>query len=355
MTSDDDYECDIIKPHDPHPVHGVGDLQPHHYAWILSGACAFVSVAISLRLIFQHLRHYHQPALQRHIVRILFMVPVYSIVSWLSFRFYQQSVYLDTVRDCYEALVIWEFYALLVEYLGGENEAPLVFDKKQRQPLPVPLCCCHVNPRRNHVLPKCKVGILQYVWIRPLMTIAAVVMQLMHMYCSGNLNPRWGYFHTSLINLLSASIAVYFLLLFYILAREELAPFNPVIKFVSIKFVIFFSFWQSLVVGFMIQSKVIRDTAYWSSDNIGTGIQNFLICLEMVVAAIMHLRAFHYGEFTTTGDQMETKTWRSLMDIWDFSDVWKHSVRSLTIPDDDEFEPPHIVMLESASLLPGRR
>ena len=52
-----------------------------------------------------HLRFYSSPKEQRHIVRILFIVPIYAFDSWLSLLFFtndQYYVYFDTVRDCYE-------------------------------------------------------------------------------------------------------------------------------------------------------------------------------------------------------------------------------------------------------------
>lgn len=52
-----------------------------------------------------HLRFYSSPREQRHIVRILFIVPIYALDSWLSLLFFtndQYYVYFDTVRDCYE-------------------------------------------------------------------------------------------------------------------------------------------------------------------------------------------------------------------------------------------------------------
>lgn len=52
-----------------------------------------------------HLRFYSSPREQRHIVRILFIVPIYAFDSWLSLLFFtndQYYVYFDTIRDCYE-------------------------------------------------------------------------------------------------------------------------------------------------------------------------------------------------------------------------------------------------------------
>jgi len=36
---------------------------------------------------------------------------------------------------------------------------------------------------------------------------------------------------------------MYFLVLFYIVTKEELAPLRPVGKFLAVKAVVFFSFW----------------------------------------------------------------------------------------------------------------
>jgi len=61
------------------------------------------------------------PDCQKYVVRILWMVPLYSIQSWLSLRYHQFALYIDTLRDLYEAFVIQSFLYYLVEILGGED------------------------------------------------------------------------------------------------------------------------------------------------------------------------------------------------------------------------------------------
>ncbi len=63
--------------------------------------------------IYMHLRYYSSPKEQRHIVRILFIVPIYAFDSWLSLLFFtndQYYVYFDTVRDCYEGRPSFQQY-----------------------------------------------------------------------------------------------------------------------------------------------------------------------------------------------------------------------------------------------------
>jgi hypothetical protein len=49
--------------------------------------------------IIQHLRHYSEPTFQRYIVRIIFMVPVYSLCSFPSLLAEDAAIYITTVRD----------------------------------------------------------------------------------------------------------------------------------------------------------------------------------------------------------------------------------------------------------------
>ncbi|KAK0150274.1 Transmembrane protein 184B [Merluccius polli] len=93
-------------------------------AQAISGFFVWTALILTCHQIYMHLRFYRAPNEQRHIVRILFIVPIYAFDSWLSLLFFtndQYYVYFDTIRDCYEAFVIYNFLSLCYEYLGGES------------------------------------------------------------------------------------------------------------------------------------------------------------------------------------------------------------------------------------------
>ena len=56
--------------------------------------------------IILHLKNYYMPQVQKFVVRILWMVPLYSVQSWMSLRFHESSLYIETLRDMYEAYVL---------------------------------------------------------------------------------------------------------------------------------------------------------------------------------------------------------------------------------------------------------
>ena len=48
---------------------------------IIAGVFATVAIALSLFEVYNHLLYYNKPYLQKYIVRILWMVPIYSLNS----------------------------------------------------------------------------------------------------------------------------------------------------------------------------------------------------------------------------------------------------------------------------------
>ena len=179
----------------------------HQWLWLVSGLAASLAVAVTLRTIYLHLRSFTNLVQQTHIVRIMIMVPVYAVDSWLSYRFFRYSVYFDLVRDAYEALVVYEFYALLVSYIGGHERAFQVFYGRLLK-LPAPLCCVTVTIRRD-LLKFCKLGCLQYAVLRPVVTVIAIVAHTKQTLCPGNFSPKFSYVYIAAINFVSVTIAMY--------------------------------------------------------------------------------------------------------------------------------------------------
>merc|ERR1719272_303091 len=68
--------------------------------WFAGGLFVLVTIPLSVWDVAMHLRHYENPKLQRYIIRIIWMVPIYSIDAWFGLKFPDAAIYLDTVREC---------------------------------------------------------------------------------------------------------------------------------------------------------------------------------------------------------------------------------------------------------------
>ncbi|OWF35232.1 Transmembrane protein 184B [Mizuhopecten yessoensis] len=156
----------------------------------IGGVCAFLALLITVHQIYLHLRYYTCPNEQRWIVRILFIVPIYSFDSFLSLMFFNNDnyyVYFDSIRDCYEAFVIYSFLSLCYEYLGGESS---IMSEIRGKPIKSSWiwCTCCLSGRQYTIgfLRFCKQATLQFCIVKPVMAVITLVLQAFSLYKDGN-------------------------------------------------------------------------------------------------------------------------------------------------------------------------
>ncbi|XP_048861150.1 transmembrane protein 184C [Brienomyrus brachyistius] len=295
----------------------------HNKAWFIAAIFVFMTIPISLWGILQHLVHYTQPELQKPTIRILWMVPIYSLDSWIALKYPSIAIYVDTCRECYEAFVIYNFMTFLLNYLGKQYPSlVLMLEVQEQQKHLPPLCCCPAWPMGEVLLLRCKLGVLQYTVVRPVTTIIALICQLCGVYDEGNFSSKNAWTYLVIFNNMSQLFAMYCLVLFYKALREELRPIHPVGKFLCVKLVVFVSFWQAVFIAFLVKVGVISESHTWDWDSVeavATGLQDFIICVEMFLAAIAHHFTFSYKPYVQDGGEVSCLD--SFMAMWDISDV----------------------------------
>ncbi|XP_031835460.1 transmembrane endosomal protein isoform X2 [Nomia melanderi] len=274
-------------------------------AQVIAGVFVWIALFLTCQQIYQHLRWYTNPTEQRWIVRILFIVPIYATYSWVSLLFFNSEsyyVYFFTVRDCYEAFVIYNFLSLCYEYLGGEgNIMSEIRGKPIRSNCLYGTCCLVGKTYTIGFLRFCKQATLQFCLVKPVMAFVIIFLQAFGHYRDGDWSPDGGYIYITIIYNISVSLALYGLFLFYFATRDLLTPFEPVLKFCTVKSVIFLSFWQGVLLAILEKANVISPITLGQTTSAGTvsaGYQNFLICIEMLFAAIALRYAFPYQVYS---------------------------------------------------------
>lgn len=76
------------------------------------------------------------------------------------------------------------------------------------------------------------------------MSLVTLVLQAFDKYKDGDFSVRGGYLYLTLIYNVSVSVALYGLFLFYAATKHSLAKYEPILKFLTVKSVIFLTFWQ---------------------------------------------------------------------------------------------------------------
>ncbi|XP_036814279.1 transmembrane protein 184C-like isoform X2 [Oncorhynchus mykiss] len=299
------------------------EVGTHSKAWFIAGVFVFMTIPISLWGILQHLVHYTQPELQKPIIRILWMVPIYSVDSWIALRYPRIAIYVDTCRECYEAYVIYNFLIFLLNYLSNQYPSlVLMLEVQEQQKHLPPLCCCPPWAMGEVLLFRCKLGVLQYTVVRPVTTVIALVCQLCGVYDEGNFSNRNAWTYLVIVNNISQLFAMYCLVLLYKALKDELSQIRPVGKFLCVKMVVFVSFWQAVLIAILVKVGVISDKHTWDWDSVeavATGLQDFIICVEMFLAAIAHHYSFTYKPYILEAE--EGSCFDSFMAMWDVSDI----------------------------------
>ncbi len=304
-----------------------------------AGAAVVAAVLISASEIFQHMANYSRPALQKQIVRVLLMVPVYSAASFLSLALPVAGPYLDVVRELYEALTIYAFTWFVLAYL--ELDANLSFASfgeilASKPPLP------HMWPLGALLRPwqmgtpfirNVQTGVLNYVVVRPITAVIGFALSPFGLYTAGDVDPGNAYIYLAFVNSLSQGWALYCLIMLYRATHTELAGIKVLSKFLCVKGVVFFTYWQGVAVAIGIRVRaiqsVIKPHGHDSEAELATRLQNFITCVEMLFFALAHSYAFSAREYWTDagpGSAPPRSVWAAAAMAFDWSDVGHNMV-----------------------------
>ncbi|KAK6205172.1 organic solute transporter Ostalpha-domain-containing protein [Scheffersomyces amazonensis] len=279
----------------------------HLSPWINS-VCFYSSVlstCIILVSILLHLRNYRKPLQQRLMIRIQVIVPLFA-VSCYSMLVNQTSIvikyFVEPIREVYEAFVIYTFFSLLTDMLNGERH--IIIMTSGRQPVEHPGIMKYFFPPMDisdpYTFLGVKRGILQYVWLKPIMCFLILVTELIGWYDINDMSYKSVYLWLTIIYNLSVSTSLYCLAMFWKVLWTDLKPFNPVGKFLCVKLIIFASYWQGVIIAILNAFDLLPgnedDTIV--NGSIGVCIQSALLCVELIGFSIGHWYSFSYHPFS---------------------------------------------------------
>lgn len=284
---------------------GTGNYGGTLVSIAVAGVFAFASLLLSCFLVARHLKHWTDPVGQTYIVRIVLMVPVYALCSWLSLLLAQHTIYFNLVRDCYEAFVLYQFFSLLIHYFDTVSGAELgqqgdtmtgdFLASYPRRYHPYPCCCLPLIEPGHQFLLTTKRCILQYVAVKPAVALVAIVLELVGLYGEGSMRLDRGYVWLTLVINISVALSLYYLVIFYDTIGEVIEQeYQPLYKLLTIKVLLFFMFWQTLVIDALYYFSVVPTFLTVAQHDI---LNNSLICVEMFLLSVTNLWIYHYADY----------------------------------------------------------
>lgn len=289
------------------------------WAIIVAGTFVLIALSLSLFLLFEHLLAYKNPEEQKFLIGVILMVPCYAVESFISLVKPAIDVDVEILRDCYESFAMYCFGRYLIACLGGE-ERTIEFMKRQGRsnantPLLEPFCekgfVKHPFPLNYFFKPwrlgqwffqVVKFGIVQYMIIKTLSAILAVVLESFGVYGEGEFKWYYGYPYLAVVLNFSQSWALYCLVQFYTVTKDVLEPIKPLAKFLVFKSIVFLTWWQGVAIAVLYSFGIFKG-ALAQGLQFKSSVQDFVICIEMGVAAIVHLYVFPARPYELMGDR----------------------------------------------------
>ncbi|XP_048323350.2 uncharacterized protein LOC107422141 [Ziziphus jujuba] len=265
------------------------------------GLCVMLTMHFTVQLLSQHLFYWKNPKEQKAIIIIILMAPIYAMDSFVGLLDIQGSeaffMFLDSIKECYEALVIAKFLSLMYSYLNISISKNIVPDgikgREIHHSFPMTLFQPHTVRLNHHTLKLLKYWTWQFVIIRPVCSILMITLQIIGIY------PNWLSWTFTIILNVSVSLALYSLVVFYHVFAKELQPHKPLAKFLCIKGIVFFCFWQGILLDILVKLGILKSHHFWLDvEHIQKATQNILVCMEMVVFSVLQQYAYHVAPYS---------------------------------------------------------
>eukprot|EP01041_Mallomonas_annulata_P000168 gene168-288_t len=249
----------------------ISALNHEGYSWIhskeapiLAFVFAFLSIIISALHITRHLWNYTMPGIQKYVIRIILICPVYAVSSALALGITDYAPYTEIFRDMYEAFVIYSFLNLILEYCGGETDCIYRIENDPDLVLPFPFCLTKPMPRDARLMRFCHRGVLQFVIIKPVIGVLDCIMIATGLY----FHRAYQLFEMSVYNI-SYTWALFCLYVFYLATKQIIKGFRP--------------------------SLLVKSAPVSVED--GYLLNDLILCCEMLIFSIALLIAFPISEF----------------------------------------------------------
>lgn len=304
----------------------------YNEAQMMGTRLAALACFVTARSVYVHWRWNAYPQIRSSIVRILLLVPVYAVDASLGLQYTRLAVPRQMLRQAYEAYALLSFMRLMFVTLG-DWATPWRGDSRDAR---YKLMATSGQAGRvgRQFVHFARVGVWQYVILCGIVnTIAALLAWSYGAYHDGRFQASDAYGYCATLQFFSQSWAIWSMVQLLHHTRRELAPVRPVLKFMCIKMIIFFTWLQTVAIYWLenvsslgrislwIETEHRRSVSHWwdpfgwldityvekrSVDawqeravrsRVGSGLGNLVLCLEMAAFAVLHCYAYPVSEW----------------------------------------------------------
>ncbi|KAJ5093725.1 hypothetical protein N7456_009586 [Penicillium angulare] len=283
----------------------LGNMTFYHFNMIVSGACTLLTCIIIFTLKMQHATHFSVPNEQVKIMRIINMLPAYSVLSFICICFPNSYVYFQGWTELFQGIALYAFHMLLIDFLGPTERRRDEFFGKLR------VKKSFRKGQYREGLSWLKLSYyctLQYPIVIFFCAIGQSVAQALDRYCLDSNAPAFAHIWLELIQNVSVTIAINAVIRFYANTKNYMKEHKPLMKLLSFKLMVGLIFLEQILFLVLEGSKVLKTTNQLSYADVHTGLPTMIICIQMVPFAIFIHFAFSVKPYLIkkpSGDSIE--------------------------------------------------
>ncbi|KAJ0798589.1 putative organic solute transporter subunit alpha/Transmembrane protein [Helianthus annuus] len=162
--------------------------------------------------------------------------------------------------------------------------------------------------------------------LKTLCSFLAMVLELLGVYGDGEFKGYYGYPYIAFIINCSQMWALYCLVKFYHVTRERLQPIRPLAKFISFKAIVFATWWQGVGIALLCYLEVLPNKGRFQTE-----LQDFLICVEMAIAAVAHIFVF------------SAKTVPHFLPVSEYGNISTNTIKEVVKVEEGDEEKPAVI------------
>jgi len=184
-----------------------------------------------------------------------------------------------------------------------------------------------------YYIPNTNSSFPEYVQIKPVLAVVTLILKATDTYRDGDFRRDAGYLYVTIIYNISICIALYSLAVFWMVINDDVKPFRPMPKFLCIKGILFFCFWQGITISFLVSPLhlITHIGPYTDVEHISIAISDVLICFEMPFFAVAHMYAFSHTDYIDPHVHYAARLrfWYAVRDAFGLRDVVEDSKATL--------------------------
>jgi hypothetical protein len=264
-------------------------------------------------------------------MRIVFLIPFYSVMNIFAVLFLHHSEYFELAKSIYESIAIVAFHRLLLSYIAPDEESRnIYFERKE----PVKNFGFGLVSNQHTFNAKAMFLVSQFVFVRTFLNIIAAILQSRDAYCPQG-GPKFGSFWVKIISIISMVSALYGILCVYWVAHDDIASRKTTQKFLTVKLTIFvFLVQNSVLVGLLQRGKItVPDQFYLTPSTYAIVLQSLIENIELLFLILVFAKLYNpqeYMEYVMESFNNSMSFRQAIGDSANLHDFWVELKQSTT-------------------------